>query len=158
MLQHEFLRLGKLRDHAQPRSTLRPTGLSRRCGSHDGRTHNRAHRLPLGRRRRPKKRKSHQKQMQHLRKVSTRTHLSILPVEAALRFRVFLESTAGLSTARSWTSDAVRLADGPAYQKQPSSVEDPTTRTRKRAKEKEVRFTLELVCIRGTSSGNGGLL
>ena len=69
MLQHEFLRLGKLRDHAQSRSTLplsraTPAGFSRSRGSHDDGAHNRAHRLPLGRRRRPKKRKSHQNQVQ----------------------------------------------------------------------------------------------
>ena len=60
-----------------------------------------------------KKRKSHQK-TQHPRSVPNRTHLSLLPAEAALRFRVFTDSTAASSVARSWTSNAVRLAKGPA--------------------------------------------
>ena len=65
--------------------------------------------------------------------------MSLLPAEVASRFRVLVDSTAGSSAVRPPTSDAVRLADGPAYQKQPSSVEDPTTRTRKRAKSKAVK-------------------
>ena len=41
---------------------------------------------------------------------------------------------------------------------QPSSVENPTAQSNKKSKKKEVRFTLESVCARGTSSGSGGLL
>ena len=62
VLQHEFLRLSKLRDHTQPRSTLplgktTPAGLSRRNRSRDGRALSGAHRLPLERGKRPRKKK-----------------------------------------------------------------------------------------------------
>ena len=91
LFQDEFLQLDNLRDPAQPRSTLplrrtTPARLSRRSRSRYGRAHNRAHCLPLGRRRRPKKKKRHKKQMQDFRKVPVCTHLSLLPAEAALRF------------------------------------------------------------------------
>ena len=65
MLQNESLRLDKLRDYGLPRSALpssraAPSKLSRRGRSRDGQALNRTHRLPLGRRRRPEKKKSHQ--------------------------------------------------------------------------------------------------
>src|SRR6185503_1384659 len=65
VLQNESLCPDKLRDNALSRSTLplsraAPTRLNRRSRSRVDRTHDRANRLPLGRRRRPKKRKSHQ--------------------------------------------------------------------------------------------------
>ena len=123
LLQHEFLQLNKLRDNTQPRSTLplgrtTPPGLAWRSRSRGGRAHNRAHRPLLGRRKGPRKKKSHQKQTQDFRKVTARTHLSLLPSEAALRFWVLTNSTDGSSAASSWTSDAVRLADGPGNRKQ----------------------------------------
>jgi len=65
------------------------------------------------------------KRRQQLRRVPSRTHLSILPAEAALRFRVLTDSTDGSSAARSWTSDVVRLAEGPAKKTQPRSNKDP---------------------------------
>ena len=129
MLQNESLRPDKLRDNALSRSTLplsraAPTGLNRRSRSRVGRAHDKANRLPLGRRRRPKKRKSHQNQAQHLRKAPRPTHLS-LPAEAALRFRVLTDSMAGSSTIRSRTPDSVRLAEGPANKIQLRSNKDP---------------------------------
>ena len=41
------------------------------------------------------------KRRQQLRRVPSRTHLSILPAEAALRFRVLTDLTDGSSAARS---------------------------------------------------------
>ena len=141
VLQHEFLRLDKLRDSAQPRSTLlpgrtTPTRLGRCSRSRGSRAHNRAHHPLLGRRRGPRKKRSHQKQTQDSRKETTRTHRSLLPAEVALRFWVLTNSTDGSSAAPSRTSNAARLADGPAYQKQPSSLENPTTQSSKRAKQR----------------------
>ena len=162
MFKHDFLQLGKLRNSAKPRSALppsraTPTGFSRHSRSRDGWAHNRAHRSPLGRRRRPKKKKSHKKQAQDFRKVPIHTHLSLLPAEAALRFRVIVESTAGSSVTRPWTSDAVRLADGPA---QNTTFISPKSNSsiKQKSKEKVVRFTIESVCARGASSGSGALL
>jgi len=60
-----------------------------------------------------KRRKAIKKRPQ-VRRVPIRTHLSLPPAEAALCFRVLTDSTDGSSTARSWTSDAVRLTEGPA--------------------------------------------
>ena len=65
VLQHEFLRLNKLRDHVLSRSALplsraAPTRLSRCSRSRVDRAHYRAHRLSLRRGRRPEKKKSHQ--------------------------------------------------------------------------------------------------
>ena len=141
MLQNESLLLDKLRDYGLPRSALPPsraalTGLSRRSRSRVGRAHDKANRLPLGRRRRPKKRKSHQNQAQHLRKATRRTHRSLL-AEAALHFRVLTDSMAGSSAVRSWTSDAVRLAEGPANKiqlrsnKHPKAILNQNTRQKK---------------------------
>ena len=131
VFKHEFLRLGKLRDHTQPRSTLllgRATfvGLSRRRKSRDNGTHNGAHRQPLRRGRRPKERKCHKKQMQDFRKVPIRTHLLLHPTEAAPCFRVLEDSMASSSAAPSRTSNAIRLADTPANKIQPRSINDPT--------------------------------
>ena len=64
------------------------------------------------------------KRRQQLRRVPSRTHLSILPAEAALHFRVLTDSTDGSSAARSWMSDAVRLAKGPASRIQLRSNKD----------------------------------
>ena len=62
------------------------------------------------------KKKSHQKQIEDSRKMTVRTHLSLLPAEAALRFRVLADSMDGSSAAPSRTSDADRLVDGPAQE------------------------------------------
>ena len=70
-----------------------------------------------------RRRKSHKKQMQEFRKVPAHTHLSLLPAEAALRFRVLVDLTAGSSAALSWTSDAVRLADGPTHNHHQSKIQ-----------------------------------
>ena len=141
MLQHEFLRLDKFWDHALARNALplgraTPTGLSRRKRSHNNGAHNGAHRLPLGRRRRPKKEKSHQNQAQHLRKATRRTHLSLL-AEAALRFRVLTDSMAGSSAVRSWTSDAIRLTEGPANKIQLRSNNDPKASSNQNTRQKK---------------------
>ena len=163
MFKHEFLRLSSLWDPAQPRSTLplsRATAarLSQCSGSRDDRAHNKAHRLPLERRRRPKKKKRHQKQIQDFRKVPVCTHLSLLPAEAALRFRVLADSTDGSSAAPSWTSDAVRLADGPANKKTIVISRRSNNSIEQKSKAKVVRCTLESVCATGATSGSGGLL
>ena len=60
LLEHEFLCPGKLWDsslsrNALPLSRAAPTGLSRRCRSRVDRAHDKAHRLPLRRRRRHEK-------------------------------------------------------------------------------------------------------
>ena len=65
-----------------------------------------------------KRRKAIKKRPQ-VRRVPIRTHLSLPPAEAALCFRVLIDSTDGSSAAASRTSDAVRLADGPANKNQP---------------------------------------
>jgi hypothetical protein len=77
------------------------------------------------------------KRRQQLRRVPSRTHLSILPAEAALRFQVLTDSTDGSSAANSWTSDAVRLAEGPANKnrlrlnKDPKAISNPYIRQKK---------------------------
>ena len=81
-----------------------------------------------------KRRKAIKKRPQ-LRRVPIRTHLSLPPVEAALRFRVLTNLTDGSSAARSWTSDAVRLTEGPANKIRLRSTKDlkaiPNQNTRK---------------------------
>ena len=81
-----------------------------------------------------KRRKAIKKRPQ-LRRVPIRTHLSLPPAEAALRFRVLTDSTDGSSAARSWTSDAVRLTEGPANKIRLRSNKDlkaiPNQNTRK---------------------------
>ena len=44
---------------------------------------------------------------------------------------------AGSSAARSRTSDAIQLAEGPTLQKQPSSVEDPMVNLNQNARQKK---------------------
>ena len=66
LLQNKSLRLDKLRDYGLLRSALHPSraapsGLSQRSRSRVGRAHDRTHRLPLRRGRRPEKKKSQQK-------------------------------------------------------------------------------------------------
>ena len=75
--------------------------------------------------------------MQDFKRATARTHLSMLPAEAALRFRVRPESTAGSSAAQSRTSDAVQLAEGRANKKQLRSIEDPTVQLNKDARQKK---------------------
>jgi len=65
------------------------------------------------------------KRRQQLRRVPSRTHLSILPAEAALHFRVLTDSTDGSSATRSWISDAVRLTEGPANKNRLRINKDP---------------------------------
>ena len=62
--------------------------------------------------------------MQQFRRVPSHTHLSLLPTEAALRFRVLTDLMDGSSAARSWTSDAVRLTEGPANKIRLRSTKD----------------------------------
>ena len=61
--------------------------------------------------------------MQDFRKVPINTHLSLLLAEAALRFRVHVDSMVGSSAAQSRTSEAVRLADGPAHNHHQSKIQ-----------------------------------
>ena len=70
-----------------------------------------------------KRRKAIKKRPQ-LRRVPICTHLSLPPAEAALRFQVLTDSTVGSSAPGSWTSDAVRLAEGPANKIQLRSNND----------------------------------
>ena len=63
--------------------------------------------------------------------------MSLLPAEADLHFRVLVDSTAGSSAVRSWTSNAVRLAEGPANKKQLRSIEDPTVQLNQDARQKK---------------------
>ena len=79
--------------------------------------------------------------MQHFRKVPTRTYLSLLPAEAAPRFRVLIDSTAGSSAVRPPTSDAVRLADGPANKIQLRSIKDPMVNSNQRQKKSEAHLS-----------------
>ena len=163
MLQHEFLQLGKLRDHAQPRSTLplsRATSarFSRRRGSRDGGAHNRAHRLPLGRRKRPKKKKKPSKMNARLQKSNSSNSLvnatsggsPPLPGPSRIDGRLVCRPVTDVRcrptsrrTCKQETTAINRGSNSPIQQ---------------RCKTKEVRCTLESVCARGTSSGSGGLL
>jgi len=81
-----------------------------------------------------KRRKAIKKRPQ-LRRVPIRTHLSLPPAEAALRFRVLTDSTDGSSAARSWTFDAVRLTKRPTNEIRLRSNKDlkaiPNQNTRK---------------------------
>ena len=74
---------------------------------------------------------------QQLRRIPSRTHLSLLPAEAALRFRVLTDTTDGSSAARSWTSDAVRLAEGPANKIQLRSNKDPKAISNQNTRQKK---------------------
>ena len=75
--------------------------------------------------------------MQDFRKATVQTHLSMLPAEVALRFRVFPESTAGSSTIWPHTSDAVRLADGPTNKTQLRSIKDSVVNLNQNARQKK---------------------
>ena len=81
-----------------------------------------------------KRRKAIKKRPQ-LRRVPIRTHLSLPPTEAALRFQVLTDLTDGSSAARSWTSDAVRLTERPTNEIRLRSNKDlkaiPNQNTRK---------------------------
>ena len=123
LLQNKFLRLDKLRDTAQSRSTLppgrtTPHRLARCSRSRGGWAHNGTHHPFLGGRRGSIWKRSIKTNSRH-QKVTVRTHLSLPPVEVVLRFWVLADSTDGSSAAPSRTSDAVRLADGPANKNQP---------------------------------------
>ena len=142
MFKHEFLRLSKFRDHAQPRSTLplnraTPTGLSRRRGSRDSGAHNRAHRLPLGRRRRPKKKKSHQKQTQDLRKSTnsyspvTTTSRSGAPLSSHHRLNGRLVRRPVLDVQRRPTSQRTCNKIQLQSNKDPTEISNQNTRQKK---------------------------
>jgi len=77
------------------------------------------------------------KKMQQLRRLPCCTNLSLLPAEATLRFRVRTDSTAGSSAARSWTSDAVRLDEGPANKIQLRSNKDPKAISKQNTRKKK---------------------
>ena len=162
MLQHESLRLNKLLDHALSRSALplsraAPTGLSRRSRSRDGSAHYGTHRLPLGGRRRSEKKKRHQG------KATTQKDTKLYsPVTAPSRggtplssphrlhgrliYRPLLDVRCRPTSRRTCKQETTAINRGSN-----SPIEQ-------RCKTKEVRCTLESVCARDASSGNGGLL
>jgi hypothetical protein len=76
------------------------------------------------------------KKTQQLRRIPSRTYLSLLP-EVALHFRVLTDSTDGSSTIQPLTSDAIRLAEGPANKVQLRSNKDPKTISNQNTKEKK---------------------
>ena len=162
VFQYEFLRLHKLRDHDLSRSTLplsraAPTELSRRSRSRVGRTHDRANRLPLGRRRRHKKRKSHQekaitqKAAKTYSPVTTRRGSATLPslhrLDGRLICRPLLDVRRRPTRRRTCKQESTMIKQG----------SKGNFKTEYKAKE-EIRCTLESVCARGTPSGSGGLL
>jgi hypothetical protein len=162
VLQHEFLRLNKLRDHALSRSTLplnraTPTELSRRSRCRDSRAHDRTHRLPLGRRRRPEKKKSHQgnattqKGTKPYSPVTTASR-SGTPLPSPHRLDGRLVRRPLLDVRRYPTCRRTCKQDPTAIKQGSKGISKPEY------KAKEVRCTLESVCTKGTSSGSGGLL
>jgi len=159
-LQHEFLRLDKLWDHALSRSALplsraTPTGLSRRSRSRVDRAHDRAHSLPLRRGRMPEKKKSHQE------KATTQKSTNpYSPVTTPGRSGTPLPSPHRLD---GWfiRRPLLDVRCRPTYRR--TCKQDPITvkqgsKGNSKPEYKEVRCTLESVCARGTSSGSGGLL
>ena len=63
--------------------------------------------------------------------------MSLLAAEAALRFRVLIDSTADASAVRSCTSDAIRLAEGPANKIQLRSNKDPKAISNQNVRQKK---------------------
>ena len=162
MLQHESLRLGEFRDHAQSRSTLPPSraapaGFSRRRRSRDSRAHDGAHRLPLRRGRRSEKKKNHQENTTTQKR--TKLYLSArtpsrggTPLLSPHRLDCWLIRPPLLSVRRRPTSRRTCEQDTTAIK------QGSYGNFKQKHKAKEVRCTLELVCTKGTSSGSGGLL
>ena len=162
MLQHEFLRLNKLRDHALSRSALplrrtAPTGHSRHSRSRDSRAHDRTHHLPLGRRRRPEKKKSHQGNATTQKGTKTYSPVTTpsrsgTPLLSPHRFdgrlirRPLLDVRRHPTCQRTCKQDSTMIKQG------------SKGNFKSEYKTKEVRGTLESVCTKGTSSGSGGLL
>ena len=141
MLQHEFLRLEKLRDHALSRSALPlsraiPAGFSWRSRSRDDPAHDRAHRLPLGRGRRPVNATSG----------GSPPLLGTPRIDGWLIHHLAPHIRRRSTGRRSCKQDTIAINQGFSNQFEP------------KCKRKEVRCTLESVCAIGTSSGSGGLL
>ena len=142
LLQHKFRRPSKPQDKSLSRSTLpfsraAPTGLSRCNRSRVGRTHDRANRLPLGRRRRPKKKKSHQKQMQDLRKSTnsyspvTTTSRSGAPLSSLHRLDGRLVRRPVLDVQRRPTSQRTCNKIQLQSNKDPTEISNQNTRQKK---------------------------
>ena len=163
MFEHELPRLSKLQDHAQPRSALplsraTPARFSRRSGSRDGRAINRAHRLPLGRGRRPKKKKKPSKENARLQKSNSLNSpinatngdspplLGPPRIDGRLVRCPILDIRRHPTGRRTWKQDSTAINQGSN-----SSI-------KQKSKAKPVRVTLESVCANSTSSGSGGLL
>ena len=161
VLQHEFLRLNKLRDHALSRSALplsraAPTGFSRCSRSRVGRAHYGTHRMPL-RRRRPEKKKNHQEKTTTQKGTKPYSPVTTpsrggAPLPSLHRFDGWFICRPLLDIGRRPTRRRTYKQDTTAI-KQGSNGKFKT-----KYKTKEVRYTLESVCAKGTSSGSGGLL
>lgn len=67
--------------------------------------------------------------------------MSLLAAEAALRFRVLIDSTADASVVCSCTSDAIRLAEGPANKIQLRSNKDPKAISNTRQKKSDAHLS-----------------
>ena len=137
MFKHEFLWLSKFRDHTQPRSTLSlsratHTGLSQRCGSRDSRAHNRAHHLSLGRRRRPKKRKSHQEKA--ITQKGTKTYSPVTTRRGGAPLPS-LHRLDGRFICRPLLD--IRLAEGPANKNRLRLNKDPKAITNQNTRQKK---------------------
>ena len=161
MLQNKSLRLDKLRDYGLPRSTLppsraAPSGLNRHSRSRVSRAHDRTHRLPLRRGRRPKK-KSHQK------KAATQKGTKpYSPVNTPSRGGAPLPSPHRLD-GRLIRPPVLDVRSRPTsrrtYKQEITAIKQKSNGNfEPKYKAKEVRCTLESVCTKGTSSGSGGLL
>ena len=162
MLQHESIRFNKLRDHALSRSALplsraAPAGLSRRSRSRESRAHDRAHRLPLGKKRRPEKKKSHQGNATTQKGTKTYSPVTTpsrsgTPLPSPHRFdgrlirRPLLDVRRRPTRRRTCKQESTTIKQGSKGNFQSEY------------KAKEVRCTLESVCAKGTSSGSGCLL
>ena len=150
VLQHEFLRLNKLRDHALSRSALplsraAPTGLSQCSRSRVDKAHDRAHRLPLRRGRRPEKKKSHQEKAT-IQKGTKLYSPVATPSRGGAPPRPLLDVRHRPTCRRTCKQDSTTIKQG------------SKGNFKSEYKAKEVRCTLESVCAKGTSSGSGCLL
>ena len=167
VLQHEFLRLDKLRDHALSRSApplsrvplsrAAPARLRRSSRSRVDRAHDRAHRPPLGGRRRPEKKKRHQG-----RATTQKDTKLYSPVTAPSRGGTPLSSPHrlhGRLICRPLLDVRCRPTSRRIYKQDSTTINHGSKgKFKSKYKAKEVRCTLESVCAKGTSSGSGGLL
>ena len=141
---------------ALPYSRTVPSGLSLHGRSRDGQALNKAHRLPLGRRRWPKKRKSHQekaiteKGTKTYSPVTTRRGGAPLPslhrLDGRLIHRPLLDVRCCPTRRRTCEQESTTNNQG------------SKGNYKSEYKAKEIRCTLESVRTRGTSSSSGDLL